>query len=293
VIRAAVSFQALYDYLDTLAEQPATDRATRGLRLHLALSAALEERAPVRDGELERLHAGDGGYVAAMVAECGAAVARLPSWPAVAGEARAAAARMAVYQGLIHGDEESSLERWAGALTPAGSGLRWWETAAGAASSLGIFAMLAAAAQPRLDAAEPDALRHAYFPWIGALHVLLDSLVDRAADARSGHLSLVGQYASAEQAAARLGEIAAQARAHARGTTEGARHALILAAMTAFYLSRPGASAPEARLARDRVLAEIGTPARPAMAVLRTRRHVELLLRAARAPANSCLDPVT
>ncbi len=298
VIRAAVCFQALYDYLDTLAEQPAADPAAHGLRLHLALSAALEAHPPARSqrGELERLHAGDGGYVAQMVGDCAAAVARLPSWPALAAEAQAAAGRMAVYQGLIHGEGPSCgrrLERWAAGLTPAGSGLRWWETAAGAASSLGIFAMLAAAARPALDTAETNALRRAYFPWIGALHVLLDSLVDRAADARSGHRSLVGHYAGAEEMAARLAAIAAQALAHARSANEGERHALILAAMAGFYLSRPGARAPDARLAGDRVLATIGAPVRPAMAVLRTRRRLELLLRGVRAPANSCLDPVT
>ena len=299
VIRAAVCFQALYDYLDTLAEQPAADRAARGLRLHLALAAALDPHpAPhIRRSELERQHAGDGGYVATMVATCAASVGRLPCWPAVAAEAQGAAARMAVYQGLIHGEGPSCgerLERWAGSLTPAGSGLSWWETAAGAASSLGVFAMLAAAARPAVNQAETNALRRAYFPWIGALHVLLDSLVDSAADAHSGHRSLVANYAGAEQMAARLGTIAAHALDHARGASDGERHALILAAMAAFYLSRPGAHAPGARPARNRVLAAVGGPARPAMAMLRARRHVELmLLRGVRTPVNSCLDPVT
>ena len=47
-------------------------------------------------------------------------------------------------------------------------------------------------------------MERAYFPWIGALHVLLDSLIDRAADTESGHHSLVDHYASIEEAAARL-----------------------------------------------------------------------------------------
>ena len=35
-------------------------------------------------------------------------------------------------------------------LTPPDTGLHWWETAAAAASSLSVFALIAAAAQPIL-----------------------------------------------------------------------------------------------------------------------------------------------
>jgi tetraprenyl-beta-curcumene synthase len=297
VIKAAVCFQSLYDYLDTLAEQPGADAAHR-LRLHLALGAALDPRplGEARGRDLDRLHAADGGYVAAMVLECRTRVQRLPSWHAVAAEAHAATARMAVYQTLIHGDGlacSKRLERWACALTPGGSGLRWWETAAAAASSLGVFAMMAAAARPALGAAEADAVRRAYFPWAGALHVLLDSLVDRGADLQSGHRSLIGHYASAEQMAGRLGAIARQALAAARSGREGELHALILAAMACFYLSRPGAGAPDALPARERVLGAIGAPARPAMTVLRARHLAERLTRSSFRTPNSCLGPVT
>jgi tetraprenyl-beta-curcumene synthase len=289
VIRAAVSFQALYDYLDTLAEQPAGDRVGHARSLHLALRAALGDTT-VAGCEEQRQD--DGGYVAAMIAESRAALAALPSWPAVAGEALSATERMVAYQSLIHGGAAQSrhrLERWARRLTPPGSGLRWWETAAGAASSLGVFALLAAAGVPSLGCEEAAALTDAYFPWIGALHVLLDSLVDRAADLDSGHHSLVANYPGPEQMATRLGEIATRAHSAALGARQGERHALILAAMAGFYLSRPAARAPAAAPARERVLRALGAPAVPALAVLRIRRRFDRLL----APTNNSLDPVS
>ena len=49
-------------------------------------------------------------------------------------------------------------------------------------------------AEPAPSTAETDAMESAYFPWIGALHVLLDSLIDRAADAQTGQHSLVDHY---------------------------------------------------------------------------------------------------
>ena len=309
VIRAAVCFQALYDYLDTLAEQPDEDPAEHARALHEALPAALDPRRRAAPGA----GAAD-GYLAALIAESRAAAASLPAWSAVAGEAVAAAEGMAGYQSLVHGDTDRSrieLEAWAGALTPPGCELSWWETAAGAASSLGVFALLAAAAVPRTGACEAAALRAAYFPWIGALHVLLDSLVDREADLRSGHRSLVAEYQSPEQMAVRLAAIAERATSCARHAHDGERHVLILGAMASFYLSRAPARAPCAPAARDGVLAAIGPPARPSMALLRARgaagrlaaggrtaasipaRGVATGLRAARSHANSSAGPVT
>ncbi len=205
------------------------------------------------------------------------------------GQAVAAAEGMAVYQSLVHGDTDRSrigLEAWAGGLTPPGCGLSWWETAAGAASSLGVFALLAAAASPGVCAREAAALRALYFPWIGALHVLLDSLVDHEADLRSGHRSLVAEYESPEQMAGRLAAIARSAAACARRARHGERHALILGAMASFYLSRPAAGTPWARPAREGVLAAVGPPAAPAMALLRARRTAERLAAGGRSGAS-------
>jgi len=115
-------------------------------------------------------------------------------------------------------------------------------------------------------------MESAYFPWIGSLHVLLDSLLDRAADEQSGHHSLVQHYSSPEEAATRLSTIASRALQATDAVPQGIQHAMILAAMTSFYLSAPGASAPGACLATQRVLETLGALAHPAMAVLRTRR---------------------
>jgi tetraprenyl-beta-curcumene synthase len=275
VVRAAVSFQALYDFIDTLAEQPASDPLANGRRLHLALLAALDPPRPHAD-YLEHAASGcDGGYIEAMANRCRESLTTLPSYAAVREPALRAAERMIAYQTLIHDPADAghvALSGWARGLTPAGSGLRWWETAAGAASSLGVFALIAAAARPSLQRAETDALERAYFPWIGSLHVLLDSLIDRAADRLSGHQSLVENYAGGPETARRLELIAGRALRSADTVRHGDLHALILAAMAGFYLSRPAARAPANRAAGECVLRALGAPARPSIAVLRARR---------------------
>jgi tetraprenyl-beta-curcumene synthase len=281
VVRAVVAFQAAYDYVDTLAEQPSLDPVTNSHQLHLALLTALNPHAEHPDYYEHSSRTRDNGYMRSLVDACRFAFAALPSHASVAEHTLRCARRMVTYQSLNHGaaaDTRGALAGWATALTPADSGLRWWETAAGAASSLSVFALIAAAAQPFIGVGEAAATESAYFPWIGALHVLLDSLVDRSEDITTGQHCLIDHYASAEAAANRLGTIAAHATQATEILPHGMEHATILAAMTSFYLCSPAASTPRAAPAAQRVLQRMGTLATPTMAVLRTRGAVERLL---------------
>jgi tetraprenyl-beta-curcumene synthase len=281
VVRAAVAFQTTYDYVDTLVEQPGTEPFANGRQLHLALLSAVEPGGRHRDYYRHHPRGEDNGYVRSLVDACRQAFASLPSYAAVAGTAARAARRMIGYQSLNHGapgENHASLSAWATALTPAGAGLHWWETAAATASSLTMFALIAAAASPLLDRAEALAVESAYFPWIGALHVLLDSLVDRAIDTEAGHHSLVDHYDSVEEAAGRLGAIAERALQATSTVSQGTQHAMILAGMASFYLSAPCASGPDAGLVSRRVRESIGPLATPTLAVLRARRAADSLL---------------
>ena len=263
LVRAAVAFQAAFDYVDSLAERTETNPAgTRAL--HEALRVALGSDGGQDAYYRHQRHADDGGYLAALAGTCRAATAALPSRGAIEPHLQRAAERMIAYQALIHDDGRSgagSLAAWARGERPRGSALRWWETAAAGASSLGVFALLAGAAREDLSREEAAALDGAYFPWIGALHVLLDSLVDQPEDVRIGHHSLVAHYASPAEAADRLGAIAARSRVAAQALRPAGGHATVLAAMTAFYLSSPAARLPHAADARERVLAACGSRA--------------------------------
>lgn len=276
VVRANVAFQATYDYVDSLAEQPSPVPFANGGALHEALRIALCPGA--RHAAYYRHHArtDDGGYLRLLVDACQTAMQTLPSRPVIERQLADATARMIAYQARIHGRgrEADALAAWARARTPPESGLAWWEAAAAAASSLGAFALITAAADPCLSSDDADAIDRAYFPWIGALHVLLDSLADQPTDALNGHRSLVAHYAGPDEAAARLGAIATRAFASARTLRRGSQHTMIVAAMSAYYLSTPAAQLPHAALARKHILASTGGLAAPVLAVLRGRRSL-------------------
>jgi len=275
-LRASVAFQAIYDYVDALSEQPTSVAFANGRALHGALRVALCPGADHAAYYRHNARADDGGYLRLLVDSCQAALRTLPGRPAIERQLADAAARMIAYQARIHSRERETdeLAAWAQAHTPPASGLAWWEAAAAGASSLSAFALMTAAADPRLSSDDAEAIERAYFPWIGALHVLLDSLVDQPADAASGHRNLVEHYAGPDEAAARLGAIATMAFASTRTLRQGTRHALIVAAMSAYYLTTPAAQLPRAALARERILAAAGGFAGPVLAVMRGRRSV-------------------
>jgi len=276
-VRALTAFQSAYNYADLLAEQPDDDPVGNARRLHEALRLALdfEAASSTCDESLWR----DGGYMAQMVRDCRRSLRALPSHRAVAAPARRALDRLVAFQGLIHG-EPDDFERWARMLPSSEGELEWWEAAAAAGSSLGIYALIAAAAAPSVSARHLAAIEDAYFPWTGALNSLLDSLVDEAEDAAAGQLSLVNCYSSRQAAAARVGWLAERMLEAVRRLPDGRRQAVLVVAMSCNYLSTPEASRPLALELASGVRAAIGGLAAPALLIFRMRRLASHLARA-------------
>jgi tetraprenyl-beta-curcumene synthase len=280
VVRALAAFQAAYGYADMVSEQPHVQAIANGQRLHEALLVALDPRAPHLDYYAHNPQQDDGGYLKELVDTCRAALSTLPSYAAVAKSAQRAAARIVTFQSLNVGDrseigpqgDHGALARWAGKETPAGVDLQWWETAASAGSSLGVHVLIAAAADPCVQPVDIAAIEDAYFPWIGALHSLLDNIVDRQEDAMTDQHNLIGYYASPAQAAARMRTLAVRAMRSARALPRGQRHAIILAAMAGNYLSSPEANAPGVRVISQSVREAIGYLETPTLLVFKLWR---------------------
>jgi hypothetical protein len=167
-----------------------------------------------------------------------------------------------------------ALAAWATRETPEGSGLRWWETAASAGSSTGIFSFIAAASHPETDRRQSAELERAYFPWAGSLHTLLDSLVDRREDARTGQRSLLDYYRGEEEARARMGLIADEAARRLRRLPDGQGQLIVLAAMASLYVISVRSDSPSDHAISGAVLAAIGLPVVPALLVFALRRAI-------------------
>jgi len=288
-IRALVAFQAIYNYADLLAEQPSEDPVGNARDVHQALLMALDPTgaSSMHDSYLrgERV---DRDFLAEMIAACETASWQLPSYGTVVSTACRAAERIVAFQSLSLG-RQGELESWAEGQAPASTDFAWWEVAAAAGSSLSLHALLAAAASPELTGQDVATIDAAYFPCIGALHSLLDSLVDEQEDAATGQLRLLDCYPSRQQATAGLRQLTARALAAARELPGGADHPLLVTAMACSYLAAPEASSSRVDQLACQVRASLGPLARPILLVFKLRRLAGGGLRARRRRAGAAL----
>ncbi|HEV3094532.1 MAG TPA: DUF2600 family protein [Solirubrobacteraceae bacterium] len=270
--RLLVDLQGVFDYADTLMEQPSRFPVANARQLHNAFVVALQPELPHADYYRHHAQRDDGGYLVELIDGCRAAICALPSYAVVADVVLRHAWRIVFYQSRINlatAGDHPALARWA-SKQPAGSQLKWWELGAACGSSLAIFAHLAAASDPTLTQREVEAIEALYWPWAEALHIMLDSLIDRAEDCATDQLNLLDYYASQDEMVERLGLLACEMVRRAEAVPP--HHRLILAAMVALYLSDEQAWTPSARPATERILEATGTFARPALLLLRLRR---------------------
>jgi tetraprenyl-beta-curcumene synthase len=277
-VRAQVAFQSAYDYVDTIGEQPNPQPVANGRQLHQALLTALDQNTGHPDYYACGTRNNDACYLEQIIDACRSALAALPSHATVREPANRLAERIVLYQSLNlsepHGGHRL-LERWAQNATPPATGLRWWETAASAGSSLGVFALISAAAQPSLKPREAVAIEEAYWPWIGALHSLLDGLIDEPEDTAVAQRSLLSYYDSPQEAASRLQTLARGALHAISPLPDAHEHAVLLSGMASYYLTTPEASSPAAQLISRRLIDTLGPMTRASMVILSTRRTAE------------------
>jgi tetraprenyl-beta-curcumene synthase len=275
VVRAQVAFQTMYDYLDTLSEQPSRRPHRNAGQLHRALVDALHEDARAGDYYAQHARRNDGGYLQALVSTCRTAVLGLPSYSEIATPVQALADHVVAYQALSlsQRDEHNAFAQWANEEAPLGAELAWWEMAAAGGSSLGVCALMAAAARADLTYDDASAIRAAYWPWVESLHTLLDGVVDEAEDEACGRPSFLSYYASPSEAAGRLRAIAVEAMRKIGALPDAPGHAVIVAAMIGFYLY-PAPRTATGALASRAVLESLGFLANPTLLMFRTRRTI-------------------
>jgi tetraprenyl-beta-curcumene synthase len=278
VVRMAIAYQVMIDYLDTISELPLDDPGGNTLQLHRALYAAVSPKSPLGDDDYYALHpySEDGGFLAAQIADCREVFMSLPGCEAVAETALRFATLYAEAQGICHASEAGREEPADAECTRIEAKrypeLQWGEMIAAGASSLPVLAVIVAAASSRSSEQEVESLSSAYYPWSSALHILLHGLVDQAADKANDQFNQLNHYRSKEEAAERLTLIASRAQRLVSDLQQGELHAAILAGMGSYYLAPPQVWEPEdAEISRG-ALSSLGPLAKPALLVHRVRR---------------------
>lgn len=237
-----VAFQTISDYLDNLCDRAGCLDAESFRQLHLAFTDALNPDGEVGDYYSLYPHQDDGGYLAALVEECRSCLVQLPSYDCVKEDALRLASLYCDLQTYKHTHiplREKYLEEWFAEYASFYPGLDWWEFAASTGSTLGIFALAAAAGQPDLTPEVAHEITAAYFPWIHGLHILLDYFIDQEEDRLGGDLNFVSYYSDKEMCRQRLLLFLEHALKQASTLPDPGFHVTVVQGLPAFYLSDP------------------------------------------------------
>jgi tetraprenyl-beta-curcumene synthase len=249
LLRLLVANELIWDTLDNLSERAAKAGQTDGYQLHLAITEAIDPTGPVSDYYRDHPWREDGGYLRDLVETCRAACAKLPSYPRVR-ELALQEAHHAQVLAINHDRDferrDAMLEDWATRMFPDDRDAYWWELSGAASASLTIHALLALAAEPSCGEEEILSAHAVYFPWISAATTMLDSYVDQVEDLQNGDHSYIAHYPEVTMTND-LQRLVRRAAYQARSLPGGHKHAVIVAAMAAMYLSKPTARTPAMR----------------------------------------------
>ena len=237
-----VNFQTISDYLDNLCDRSTSMDAGDFRLLHQSMIDAVTPGAEPKNYYALRREQDDGGYLHALVRRCQACIEQLPAYPQVRDAVRRLVGLyrdLQVYKHIAPRLREGQLKAWWQTHRILGRELWWNEFAAATGSTLGVFALFAAACDPELDRAVTDRIVSAYFPYICCLHIMLDYLIDQAEDEAGGDLNFCSYYENGGQMTERLLWIAEQARRAAFTLPSSRFHRMVVEGLIALYLSDP------------------------------------------------------
>ena len=213
-IRFIIAYQTISDYLDNLCDRSTSLDPDDFRALHESMPHALIPGASGIHYYRHRKEQYDGGYLEALVKTCQDVLKQLPTYDAVAPALLELAGYYCELQVNKHvrADERvNRLQAWFESHRDHLPEMSWFEFAACAGSTLGIFCLVAHAFRKECSGTLVQQVKDAYFPWVQGLHILLDYLVDQEEDRTGGDLNFVSYYRNQHEMTERLKHFYTQA----------------------------------------------------------------------------------
>jgi tetraprenyl-beta-curcumene synthase len=115
--------------------------------------------------------------------------------------------------------------------------MNWYEFAACAGSTLGIFCIVAHALHEDCSEELVRDIKDAYFPWVQGLHILLDYLIDQEEDRTGGDLNFCSYYPDINEMTVRLMHFYRQADVSISRLPNARVHHMINRGLLGMYLA--------------------------------------------------------
>jgi tetraprenyl-beta-curcumene synthase len=239
-IRFIIAYQTISDYLDNLCDRSTSLDPEDFRALHESMFHALTPGGVA--APYYRLHneQNDGGYLSALVKTCQDVIETLPNQdilvPAL-NELAGYYCELQVHKHVTAGERVSRLEAWFDSHHHHLPDMRWYEFAACAGSTLGIFCLVAHAMREDGSEEQIQQVKDAYFPWVQGLHILLDYLVDQEEDRFEGDLNFCSFYPNHEEMTERLIHFYKQANLSISRIPNAKFHQMINRGLLGMYLA--------------------------------------------------------
>lgn len=247
-VRFIVALQTISDYLDNLCDRTGVTNESAFTQLHLAMLDAVDPARPISDYYCYYPFKNDRGYLEELALTCRRQIKKQPSYPLVLPKVVKYVQRyseLQTYKHLSLSIRETKLSDWAKTNLNPATGIHWWEYAAATGSTLGIFLLYAASANPALTHEEVELIDEAYFPWITGLHIMLDYFIDAHEDLKMGDYNFTFNYQTTSECVERLVFLIRQSIQACRRLPNPRFHLTVVRGLLAMYLSDPKALTPK------------------------------------------------
>lgn len=241
LLRLLVAYEVMADFLDCVSERGAHAGPRNGRQLHRALIDALDQVHETSDYYRHNPNRDDCGYLLALVCCCRSAAEGLPSLEN-AREPLLDATTLTQVLAINHEPDprrrNHALAAWSETHLDHAGRLMWFERPAAASAWLTVLALLAAASEAERTKADLQRISGAYLPWISLVGTMLDSHGDVAEDTATAAHSYIDHYGDLPRAVRRISYLLNRSLTEARSLPNGDRHAVLVACMASFYLSK-------------------------------------------------------
>lgn len=199
--------QTISDYLDNLCDNTETVDENAFRQLHLSLYDAIETSSFFGDYYKYYPYKQDNKYLHYLVAECRSSLSNLHSYEKALPFIKKYIdwySNLQTYKHLSLDTREKFLKNWGKKYLKSYPQISLWEFSAATGSTLGIFAMYVASYNPLFKDEDFLSLDKTYFPWICALHILLDYYIDYMEDIEEKQLNFTFYYEDIEMCEDRI-----------------------------------------------------------------------------------------
>jgi tetraprenyl-beta-curcumene synthase len=239
-IRFIIAYQTISDYLDNLCDRSTSLNPDDFRALHESMPHALTPGVYAAPYYRLRDEQNDGGYLSTLVKTCQDVLEKLPTYDKIAPALKELAGyycNLQVHKHVRFDARVSRLKAWFDSHKEHLPEMRWYEFAACAGSTLGIFCLVANAFQRNCSDEMVRQVKDAYFPWVQGLHILLDYLVDQEEDRNGGDLNFCSYYPNHDEMTERLSYFYRQADLSISRLPNAKFHHMINRGLLGMYLA--------------------------------------------------------